>query len=81
MTQLISNTNLSPQPITKTTNMLYNCKGHWSDGIEFDDVIISDGSWNEIEDAIDEGIFYYTDGESIIGDHGDFVVVSAEPIE
>ena len=61
--------------------MLYNCKGHWIDGVEFDEAIISDGSWNGIEDALDEGIFYYTDGESIIGDHGDFVIVSAEPIE
>jgi hypothetical protein len=61
--------------------MLYNCKGHWSDGIEFDDVIISDGSWNGIEGTLDEGIFYYTDGESIIGDHGDFFIVSAEPLE
>jgi len=61
--------------------MLYNCKGHWIDGVEFDGAIISDRSWNGIEDALDDGIFYYTNGESIIGNHGDFVIVSAEPME
>ena len=62
--------------------MLHNCKGYWNDTkLKFDGVIISDETWNETEDALDEAIFYYTDGESIIGDHGDFVIVSAEPIK
>ena len=62
--------------------MLYNCKGYWNDTkLKFDGVIISDETWNETEDPEDEDIFYYTEGESIIGDHGDFVIVSAEPIE
>lgn len=61
--------------------MLHNCKGHWIDGVEFENMIVSDQTWNGIEDSEDEEIFYYTEGESIIGDHGDFVIVSAEPIE
>ena len=35
------------------------------------------GTWDGIEDAKDEAIFFYTEGKPIIGDHGDFVVTSA----
>lgn len=62
---------------------LYNCDGYWKDTKEsFTNMIVADGEWDGIEDAKDERIFYYTDGvDPVIGDHGDFVVTSAEEIK
>ena len=39
-------------------------------------MVICDGEWDGIEDAEDERIFYYTDGDGVLNDHGDFVVES-----
>ena len=49
--------------------------------VDFFDATIALGSWDEIEDAEDERIFYYMDGEplevgTIVSD--DFVVVRIE---
>lgn len=49
--------------------------------VDFFDVTIALGSWDEIEDAEDERIFYYMDGEplevgTIVSDN--FVVVRIE---
>jgi hypothetical protein len=32
------------------------------------------GEWDGVEDAEDERIFYYLDGEPAIGEHSDFVI-------
>jgi hypothetical protein len=37
-------------------------------------MIVCDGEWDGIEDAVDERIFYYTDGDGVLNDHGDFVI-------
>lgn len=61
---------------------LYVCDGFWLDSKEpFEGLIVSTGSWNGIEDARDERIFYYTDGDPILGKHEDFEVVSAAVYE
>lgn len=58
---------------------LFICDGYWhDDGKFFHGVIVSDGDWDGIEDAKDEQIFFYTDGEPVIGDHGEFVIEHAE---
>lgn len=58
---------------------LFICDGRWyDDGKFFHGVIVSDGDWDGIEDAKDEQIFFYTDGEPVIGDHGEFVIEHAE---
>ena len=57
---------------------IYVCDGYWHDGNDpFCQMVISNGTWDGIEDAKDEAIFFYTEGKPIIGDHGDFVVTSA----
>lgn len=59
--------------------MLYICKGYYlDDQKEFEDAIISDGSWDGNND---EDIFYYTDGEPVEGFHDDFFITHAEPIK
>lgn len=60
---------------------LYNCDGFWNDTKErFSNMIVSDSEWDGLEDAKDERIFYYTDGDPVMGDHGDFVIDKAEEI-
>lgn len=59
----------------------YVCDGYWvHDKSPFFGMVISDGTWDGIEDAKDEAIFYYTDGKPVIGDHEDFVVTIAEAL-
>jgi hypothetical protein len=58
---------------------LFVCDGYWIDTKEnFNGMVVSDGEWNGVEDAKDEQIFYYTDGEPVVGDHGEFVINHAE---
>ena len=58
---------------------LFVCDGYWIDTKEnFNGMVVSDGEWNGVEDAKDEQIFYYTDGEPVVGDHGEFVITFAE---
>jgi hypothetical protein len=58
---------------------LFICDGRWHDNNEtFQGMVVSDGDWDGIEDAKDEQIFFYTDGEPVIGDHGEFVIEHAE---
>jgi len=58
---------------------LYVCDGNWhDDGKFFHGMVVSDGTWDGIEDAKDERIFYYTDGNPVVGDHGEFVITYAE---
>ena len=58
---------------------LYICDGFWNDdGKFFHGVIISNGHWDGAEDDGDEQIFFYTDGEPVMGDHGEFVITDAK---
>jgi len=58
---------------------LFVCDGYWIDTKEnFKGMVVSDGEWDGAEDAKDERIFYYTDGEPVVGDHGEFVINHAE---
>lgn len=58
---------------------LFICDGRWHDNNEtFQGMVVSDGDWDGIEDAKDEQIFFYTDGEPVMGDHGEFVIDHAE---
>jgi hypothetical protein len=57
---------------------LFNCDGYWVDTKErFTNMIVSNGEWDGKEDAKDEKIFYYTDGDHVMGRHGDFVIDKA----
>ena len=58
---------------------LFVCDGYWIDTKEnLNGVIVSSGEWDGVEDENDEQIFYYTDGEPVIGDHGEFVITLAK---
>jgi hypothetical protein len=58
---------------------LFVCDGYWIDTKEnFIGMVVSDGEWDGVEDAKDERIFYYTDGEPVVGDHGEFVITFAK---
>jgi hypothetical protein len=41
-------------------------------------MVVCDAEWDETEDWVDDRVFFYTDGNAVIGDHGDFVLTSAE---
>lgn len=52
-----------------------NCRGFYlptdplAKTVDFFDVVIAKGSWDEVEDAEDERIFYYMDGYDLaVGD-------------
>ena len=68
------------------------CRGFWVSDlnkpptkVNILDVIVSPDSWDEVEDAEDMRIFFYTDGEPIVEgmvldiDSG-FVITSAEEV-
>lgn len=56
--------------------MRYVCDGYWEDTVEaFKGFIIDDGSWEG--DEGDDDVFFYTDGEPVIGQHLGFVITSA----
>lgn len=60
---------------------LFNCDGFWKDTCEsFSNMIVTNTSWDGKEDAKDEKIFFYTDGDLVVGDHGDFVIINAQEI-
>jgi hypothetical protein len=40
----------------------------------FQGMTVALGSWDGKEDAEDESIFFYLDGNSPVGDHGEFVI-------
>ena len=66
---------------TKTCTIFYLPENPIANKVDFYDVNIALGSWDEIEDAEDESIFYYMDGQPlevgmILGDG--FVVTSVE---
>lgn len=53
--------------------------GFWTGtGERFDGMVLALGSWDGEEDAEDEGIFFYLDGEPALGDHGDFYIEKVE---
>jgi hypothetical protein len=57
----------------------YCVDGYWNDGGEkFEGMCVAIEEWDGIEDAEDEEIFYYLDGEPILGDHGDFTIVEVQ---
>jgi hypothetical protein len=55
----------------------YKCTGFWlpddpsAKSVSFMDVLIAKGSWDEIEDADDERIFFYMDGVEL--NEGDII--------
>lgn len=57
---------------------LQTISGHWLDQPETNyTVLVSLGSWDGVEDDIDQKIFFYTDGDPIkVGDivAGDFII-------
>lgn len=57
---------------------LKTISGHWLDEPDTTyTVLVSLGSWNNLEDYIDQKIFFYTDGDPIkVGDivAGDFII-------
>jgi hypothetical protein len=56
-----------------------SASGFWNDTKEpFFDMSVALGSWDEVEDAEDEQIFFYLDGQMPIGDHGDFTITEIE---
>jgi hypothetical protein len=61
---------------------LYNCDGYWKDTKEpFTNVTVCDVEWDGFEDAKDQDIFYYSEGEPIVGDYFEFVITSVEEIK
>ena len=49
--------------------------GYWIDNNEpFSGMVVALGEWDGVEDAEDERIFYYLDGEEPIGAHDDFFI-------
>jgi len=54
---------------------IYRCTGFWLDEhqhktkVDFMDVLVAKGEWDEIHDADDECIFFYMDGVELnVGD-------------
>ena len=53
--------------------------GYWIDTKEpFYGMVVALGEWDGVEDAEDEGIFYYLDGKEPLGEHSDFVITTIE---
>jgi hypothetical protein len=57
---------------------LWYCQGYWNDDHKPMTFLVCDGEWDGIDDGADERISFYTDGEPVIGDHGEFTVTEAE---
>ena len=59
--------------------MNYVCNGYWTDTkTPFVGMVVSDGTWDGLEDAKDERIFFYTDGLPVLGEHQDFVITEKD---
>jgi hypothetical protein len=59
--------------------MNYVCNGYWTDTkAPFTGMVVSDGTWDGLEDAKDERIFFYTDGLPVLGEHQDFVITEKD---
>ena len=53
--------------------------GYWIESKEpFKGMVVALGSWDEVEDAEDESIFYYLDGREPLGEHDEFVITEVE---
>lgn len=53
--------------------------GFWNDTrIPFDYMVITEDTWDGVEDEEDEEIFYYLDGSKALGNHGDFTITKTE---
>lgn len=60
------------------TAKLWICTGYWRNDEEpLSGMVVCDGEWDGTEDAVDERIFFYTDGEPVVGKHSDFVITEA----
>jgi hypothetical protein len=58
---------------------LYSCDGYWNDTKKrFVGMVVSDETWDGLEDHKDEAIFFYTDGLPVLGDHGDFTITEID---
>lgn len=58
---------------------LWYCQGYWNDSRKPMTCLVCDGEWDGIEDDADAQISFYTEGEPVIADHGEFTVTEAEP--
>ena len=64
---------------------IYICDGYWKSNPElgtteiepFTNMRVSDDVWDGVESVGDTRIFYYTEHEAIVGDHGEFVLTTA----
>jgi len=70
-----------PKYDTRNCRIFYLPENPTARKVDFYDAVIALGSWDEMEDAEDESIFYYMDGEplelgAILGDG--FVIVDIE---
>ena len=55
--------------------------GYWTDTKEpFYGMVLALGEWDGVEDAEDEGVFYYLDGADPIGAHDDFYITKVEEL-
>jgi len=51
--------------------------GYWLDNKEkFCGMVVARGSWDGVEDAEDQGIFYYLDGAAPVGEHEGFFITN-----
>lgn len=65
--------------VESPSGKLWYCQGYWNDSRKPMTCLICDGEWDGIEDAADEHITFYTEGEPVVGNHGEFTVTEAEP--
>ena len=55
--------------------------GYWSDNKEkFCGMVVALGSWDGVEDAEDEKVFYYLDGLAPVGEHQGFFITNVEGV-
>ena len=61
---------------------VFKCDGYWKDTqAKFTNVLVSNDRWNGEEDADDLSIFFYTEGDPVVADHGEFVITTATQVE
>jgi hypothetical protein len=57
---------------------LFRCDVYWKTTNQSFNVVMSDGEWDGEEGAKDDLVFFYTEGSPVMGDHGEFVVLTAK---
>ena len=61
----------------------FSANGYWLDQDDkrlgaFFGMVISPDEWDGVDDDEDSKIFYYTDGEPLLGKHSDFEITEIE---